>query len=135
VITTPVRLPRGITRPLSQVGLAGCLAVASLVVTALIPAQPPYRDVDVLTLGFALVAPLALGWRRVAPLTVLTVTGLVVVLNAAAGFGIGLIQWTPWIAVFSCFVVGGLRTRLTASAIATAAVAVTSPSTGVRSTG
>jgi signal transduction histidine kinase len=56
------------------------------------------------------------------PLAALAVTGTIVVLNAMAGYGIGFIQWPPWIAVFCCFAAAGLPVRAVATTLAVLAV-------------
>ena len=99
------------------------LTLVSVVAVWIAPFEAPYRSVDALALVLAAAAPLSLFLCRVAPLAALAATGVVVVVNAAAGFDIGFIQWPPWIAVFACFAVAGLRIRVAAIAIVVLAVA------------
>ncbi len=97
--------------------LAGALAVASVGYLAL-PAGGPYRPVTAGAVLLAVVGPLALLWRQTAPLMTQAWTSSVVVLNAGAGFPIGFLDWPAWIALFSCFDVGGRRVRTMAVLIA-----------------
>jgi signal transduction histidine kinase len=45
------------------------------------------------------------------------------VLNAAAGYPIGFLDWPAWIALFSCFDIGGRRVRVAATLIAALGIA------------
>jgi signal transduction histidine kinase len=98
--------------------LAGALAVASVAYLLALPAGGPYRPVSAGAVLLAVVGPLALLWRQTAPLVTQGCTSSVVVLNAAAGFPIGFLDWPAWIALFSCFDVGGRRVRTVAVLIA-----------------
>ena len=43
--------------------------------------------------------------------------------NAAAGYPIGFLDWPAWIALFSCFDIGGRRVRVAATVIAALGIA------------
>jgi signal transduction histidine kinase len=103
--------------------LAGAVAVASAGIALAVPSAAPYRPVGVVALVLALAASLGLLWRQVAPLVAMAACGLVVVVNAAAGFPIGLANWPTWIALFTCFAVGGRRLRATSTVMALLGVA------------
>jgi signal transduction histidine kinase len=128
--------PAGQDEPVFSLLVVG-LAAISMIATALVPGSPPYREADVWALLLAALGPLSLLASRFplgpAPepaadrparelLPALTGAGTVVVLNAAAGYDIGFVQWPPWIAVFLCFAGAGLRVRAAATGIAAAAV-------------
>jgi signal transduction histidine kinase len=98
--------------------LAVGTAAGVLVVTG-----PPYRPVDAPAVGLAAAASLCLTWRRVAPIAVLVVASLLVIVNAAAGYAVVLVQWPVWIALFTCFSLGGVRTRLVALGVTLVGVA------------
>jgi hypothetical protein len=106
----------GPTRP--DAWLAGAVAVASVGTALAAPAAGPYRPVDALAVVLAVVGPLGLLWRQAVPLAALAASGLVVVVNAAAGFSIGFLQWTAYISLFTCFALGGRRLRIAAVAVA-----------------
>ncbi|WP_061296687.1 sensor histidine kinase [Herbidospora cretacea] len=76
--------------------LAGAVAVTLLVETG-----PLYRRPD--ALGFALPVVAALGflWRTRAPMALLVFEGVVLSVNAAAGYSVVFVQWTAWVAVFA----------------------------------
>lgn len=101
----------------------GGLVVAAALASMLTSAGPPYRATDWLGVGMAVAAAGALLWRRVAPVPVLVVTGLLVVANAAAGFPPTVVPWTAWIALYTCFALYGWRVRVMGVAIALGAVA------------
>ncbi len=82
-----------------------------------LPDRAGYRAVDALALVLAAGAGLSLLWRQRAPLVAMACSGAVVVANAAAGYVIGFVQWPPWIALFTCFALGGRRTRALAAVI------------------
>ena len=79
---------------------------------SLLPAGPPYRAGDrrqapargTRTCGAALAADRAAGRAVGGPAARSCV-------NAAAGYPIGFLDWPAWIALFSCFDVGGRRVR------------------------
>ncbi|WP_459801014.1 sensor histidine kinase [Herbidospora sp. RD11066] len=90
------------TRPTrSDVLLASALLVGAVVVTLFVEAGPPYRETD--ALGFALPVAGALGflWRTRAPMAVLVFEGVVLSVNAGAGYSVVFVQWTAWVAVFA----------------------------------
>ena len=87
-----------------------------------VPAGAAYRPVDLLGVVLAVAAPLALLWRSTAPLAVMAATGLFIAVNAAAGYGVGFLSWPAWIALFTCYAVGGRRLRVAATSVAIAAV-------------
>ena len=57
----------------------------------------------------------ALVWRQTAPLVAQAGASRHIVVNAAAGYPIGFLAWPAWIALFSCFAVGGRRVRAAAT--------------------
>jgi signal transduction histidine kinase len=71
----------------------------------------------------AVLGPAALLWRQTAPLVAQAGAGGTIVVNAAAGYPIGFLDWPAWIALFSCFDVGGRRVRATATVLTALAVA------------
>ncbi len=96
--------------------LAGAMAVASAAWVLADTAGPPYRPAGVPALLLAAVAAAGLLWRQVAPLAAVSVTGLLVVANAAAGHIVGPVQFPLWMALFTCYAVGGRRLRAAAAA-------------------
>jgi signal transduction histidine kinase len=108
--------------PRADAWLAGAMAVASIGWVMALPSSAAYRPVDLLGVVLAAVAPLALVWRSTAPLPVMAGTGLIIALNAAAGYGIGFLSWPAWIALFTCYAVGGRDLRVAATAVAIVAV-------------
>jgi signal transduction histidine kinase len=98
------------------------MAVASAAWALAVPAGDAYRPVDLLGVVLAAAAPLALLWRSTAPLAVMAATGLVIALNAVAGYGVGFLSWPAWIGLFTCYAVGGRRLRVAATVVAIAAV-------------
>lgn len=106
-----------------DVWLAGGMAVAAVAVALITPTEPPYRPEDAFGLALAAAGGLALLWRQTVPLVALAGACAAVVINAAAGFLTGLVPWPAWIALFSCFALGGHRIRLAATTIVGLAVA------------
>jgi signal transduction histidine kinase len=102
--------------------LAAGLGVLSLSAVLALPAGPPYRPVDAVTLALAALGAAALLWRQSAPLAALSVAGSAVVVNAAVGNAIGFLDWPAWIALFTCFDGGGRRIRAAAAVVTTLAV-------------
>ncbi len=103
--------------------LAGALASVSVLwTTAEVGALD--RPVDALTLVLAAAGPLALLWRQTAPLAVLTGTCAVLVACQATGVWVDFIDWPVWIALFTCFEVGGPRLRVAAVVVTGSAVAL-----------
>ncbi len=98
--------------------LACTLAVASVGYLLGLPVGGPLRPVTAGAFLLAVVGPLALLWRQTAPLATQACTSSVVVLNSAAGFPIGFLDWPAWIALFTCFDIGGRRVRTIAVVIA-----------------
>ncbi len=92
--------------------------MASVGYLVALPTGGPFRPVSAGAVLLAVVGPLALLWRQTAPLMTQAATSSVVALNAAAGFPIGFLDWPAWIALFSCFDVGGRRMRTMAVLIA-----------------
>lgn len=103
--------------------LAGTLAVASAGYLLALPGVAPSRPVAAGALVLAVVGPLALLWRQTAPLLTQAWTSSAVVLNSAAGFPIGFLDWPAWIALFTCFDVGGRRIRTAGVVIAALGIA------------
>jgi signal transduction histidine kinase len=95
------------------VGFVVVAVAASLLITK----GPPYRAMDALGLGIAVVAAGCLLWRRSAPLTVLTADAVLVVVNSAAGYSPAVVPWATWIALFTCYSLRGGRIRLVAVAV------------------
>jgi signal transduction histidine kinase len=118
VVRTHPLVPRRWAGSHIDAWLAGALAVASAAYLLALPAGGPDRPVSPGAVLLAVVGPLALLWRQTAPLATQAWTSSVVVLNAAAGFPIGFLDWPAWIALFSCFDVGGRRVRTVAVLIA-----------------
>src|SRR6478736_6759693 len=103
--------------------LAAVLAVLAVLQVLLLPVGPPYQPVTEGRLLLAVLGPAALLWRQTAPLVAQAGTSGTVVVNAAAGYPIGFLDWPAWIALFSCFDIGGRRVRLAATAIAALGIA------------
>src|SRR4051812_12365502 len=107
----------------ADVWLAAVSVVAQVGVAVAEPAGPPYRPVDALALVLAAVSGLALLWRSAPPLAALVLASLGVVGHAAAGFDNGFLALPSWIALFTCFALGGGRVRTAALTIGVLAVA------------
>jgi signal transduction histidine kinase len=97
------------------------MAVASAGWAVAVPAGAAYRPAELLGVVLAAAAPLALLWRSTAPLAAMAATGLFIAVNAAAGYGVGFLSWPAWIALFTCYAVGGRRLRVAATTVAIAA--------------
>jgi signal transduction histidine kinase len=97
--------------------VAVALALTSVGFALAVPPATIYRPVDAFALALAATSPLALLWRQIAPLITLSAAGSVVIVNAAAGYSIGVLQWPPWIALFTCFALGRARLRMVAVAL------------------
>jgi signal transduction histidine kinase len=94
------------------------MAVVSVALALVLPAEPPYEPVDAVTLVAAVAGPLTLVWRQTAPLVAQAGASLAIVATAAAGSPINFLDWPAWFALFSCFAVGGVRLRSAAVVIA-----------------
>jgi|tagenome__1003787_1003787.scaffolds.fasta_scaffold20821084_1 signal transduction histidine kinase len=103
--------------------LAAGLAVVAVVQVLLVPAGPPYESGTEGRLLLAVLGPAALLWRQTAPLVAQAGTSGTIVVNAAAGYPIGFLDWPAWIALFSCFDLGGRRLRAAATVIAALGIA------------
>src|SRR6478735_11877068 len=103
--------------------LAAGLAVLAVLQVLLLPVGPPDEPVTAARLLLAVLGPAALLWRQTAPLAAQAGTSGTIVVNAAAGYPVGLLDWPPWIALFSCFDIGGRRVRVSATAIAALGIA------------
>jgi signal transduction histidine kinase len=103
--------------------LAAGLAVLAVIQVLLFPVGPPYEPVTEGRLLLAVLGPAALLWRQTAPLVAQAGTSGTVVVNAAAGYPIGFLDWPAWIALFSCFDIGGRRVRTAATVIAALGIA------------
>ena len=99
------------------------LAVVSVGFVLVVPVGPPYEAAGPVTAMLAVVGPLTLLWRQTAPLVAQAGTASAIVATAAVGSPIGFLDWSVWIALFSCFAVGGLQLRVAASVIAGVAAA------------
>ncbi|GAA2371837.1 hypothetical protein Cme02nite_63630 [Catellatospora methionotrophica] len=107
----------------ADVGPAVGLALVSILAGLFMPVSPPYRPADALGLALGALAPLALLWRRRAPLTVLAVAGALVPLTAALGYAVTTVQWAAWIALYTCFAGSGhWRRRAVAAALTSLSV-------------
>lgn len=100
------------------VGFVAAAVAASL----LFSAGPPYQAMDVFGLGIAAATAGCLYWRRVAPLSVLTVGAALVVVNSAAGYSASMMWWPTWIALFTCFSLPRKDVRLAALVVVAAGV-------------
>ncbi|PRY47981.1 signal transduction histidine kinase [Geodermatophilus tzadiensis] len=103
--------------------LAGGLGVLAVLHVLLLPAGPAYAPVDEGRFLLAVLGPLALLWRQTAPVVAQAGASATVVVNAAAGYPIGFLDWPAWIALFSCFDVGGRRVRAAATVVAALGIA------------
>jgi signal transduction histidine kinase len=103
--------------------LAAGLAVLAVLQVLLLPAGPPYQPVTEGRLLLAVLGAAALLWRQTAPLVAQAGASGTVVVNAAAGYPIGFLDWPAWIALFSCFDIGGRRVRTAATALAALGIA------------
>ena len=103
--------------------LAAGLAVLAVLQVLLVPVGPPYEPVTEGRLLLAVLGPAALIWRQTAPLVAQAGTSGTIVVNAAAGYPIGFLDWPAWIALFSCFDIGGRRVRVAATVIAALGIA------------
>jgi hypothetical protein len=103
--------------------LAGGLAVLAVLHVLLLPAAPIYRPVDEGRLLLAVLGPLALFWRQTAPVVAQAGASATIVVNAAAGYPIGFLDWPAWIALFSAFDIGGRRVRVAATVVAALGIA------------
>jgi signal transduction histidine kinase len=103
--------------------LAAGLAVLAVLQVLLLPLGPPYEPVTEGGLLLAVLGPLALLWRQTAPLVAQAGASGTVVVNAAAGYPIGFLDWPAWIALFSCFDTGGRRVRAAATVLAVLGIA------------
>ncbi len=103
--------------------LAGAVAVASALWALSMTPDPPYRPVGVLAPLLAVAAASGLLWRQLVPLAAMAVTALLVVVNAAAGHIVGPVQFPLWMALFTCYAVGGRRLRAAATVTTVLALA------------
>src|SRR6476659_10532997 len=102
---------------------AAGLAVLAVLQVLLVPVRPPYVPVTEGRLLLAVLGPAALLWRQTAPLVAQAGASGTVVVNAAAGYPIGFLDWPAWIALFSCFDIGGRRVRVAATVLAALGIA------------
>src|SRR6478752_4543203 len=103
--------------------LAAGLAVLAVLQVLLLPVGPPYQPVTEGRLLLAVLGPAALIWRQTAPLAAQAGASGTIVVNAAAGYPIGFLDWPAWIALFSCFDIGGRRVRVAATVLAALGIA------------
>ncbi|MDT3441987.1 histidine kinase [Pseudofrankia sp. BMG5.37] len=106
----------------SDIWLAVGLATVTVTATVLSPGDPPHRPAGLLGAALVACAAWSLVGRHSAPLAASAVTSMAVVVNSAAGFATGAVQWPAWLALFSVFAAGGLVPRLAGSALAAVAV-------------
>src|SRR5215212_7257277 len=98
--------------------LAAGLAVLAVLQVLLFPVGPPYEPVTEGRLLLAVLGPATLLWRQTAPLVAQAGVSGTVVVNAAAGYPIGFLDWPAWIALFTCFDRDGWRVRAAATSLA-----------------
>src|SRR4029077_15839767 len=103
--------------------LAAGLAVLAVLQVLLVPVGPPYEPVTEGRLLLAVLGPASLLWRQTAPLVAQAGASGTIVLNAAAGYRIGCLDCPAWIALFSCFDIGGRRVRVAATVLAALGIA------------
>ncbi|WP_307874728.1 sensor histidine kinase [Frankia nepalensis] len=106
----------------ADVWLAAGLAVVMITVTLVSSGRAPYHSPDAVMVALAAVSALALAWRQAAPLAATAVTSVIVAVNAAAGYSVVAVQWPAWLALFSCFSVGGRGLRVAGTALCVLAV-------------
>jgi signal transduction histidine kinase len=116
--TVPPKVPGRWAGTRVDAWLAAGLAVLAVLQVLLLPVGPPYQPVAEGRLLLAVLGPAALLWRQTAPLVAQAGASGTVVVNAAAGYPIGFLDWPAWIALFSCFDIGGRRVRMAATVIA-----------------
>jgi signal transduction histidine kinase len=103
--------------------LAAGLAVLAVLQVLLLPVGPAYAPVTEGRLLLAVLGPVALLWRQTNPLVAQAGATGAIVLNAVAGYPIGFLDWPAWIALFSCFDIGGRRIRVSATVLAALGIA------------
>jgi signal transduction histidine kinase len=103
--------------------LAGGLAVLAVLHVLLLPVAPIYEPVEEGRLLLAVLGPLALLWRQTAPVVTQAGASAIIVVNAAAGYPIGFLDWPAWIALFSAWDIGGRRVRVAATVVAALGIA------------
>ena len=103
--------------------LAGGLAVLAVLHVLVLPVAPLYEPVDEGRLLLAVLGPLALLWRQTAPVVAQAGASTTIVVNAAAGYPIGFLDWPAWIALFGSFDVGGPRVRAMSTVVAALGIA------------
>lgn len=112
------------TRPArADAWLAGGAVFLTVVASLSASIEPPYRTTDLPGIALAVASALLPLWRRVTPLTVLAAASAILIVNAAAGYTVTVVQWPAWIALFTCFSLHGGRWRRLA-AVAAAGLAV-----------
>lgn len=88
--------------PWAAVGLVAVVAIVGVVVLLGTP-PAPYRDADVGAAALVLASAATLWWWRTAPLVTLVAAGAVVVVNAAIGFEVGVVQYPVYIGLYAVF--------------------------------
>ena len=121
--TVPVQAPGRWAGTHLDAWLAAGLAVLAVLQVLLFPVRPPYEPVSEGRLLLAVLGPAALLWRQTKPLVAQAGASGTVVLNAAVGYPIGFLDWPAWIALFSCFDIGGRRVRAAATVLAALGIA------------
>jgi signal transduction histidine kinase len=84
--------------------LVAVVAVVGLLVLYGTPQSGPYRSADALGAALVLVSAATVWWWRRAPLAALGVAGLVVIVNAALGYRVGVVQYPVYLSLYSVFV-------------------------------
>jgi signal transduction histidine kinase len=103
--------------------LAAGLAVLAVLQVLVLPVGPVYEPVTAGRTLLAVLGPAALLWRQTAPLVAQAGASGTIVVNAAVGYPIGFLDWPAWIALFSCFDMGGRRVRAAATVLAALGIA------------
>jgi signal transduction histidine kinase len=103
-------------------GLAVLLGTVGVVTVAWGSRESFYRSPGPVAVGLMIVAASSLWWWRSQPLVSLVVASGIVVVNAACGFTVGVVQYPVWIALFSVFARSTRRSRVIALGVVVAAV-------------
>jgi signal transduction histidine kinase len=107
-------------------GLVAAVAVVGVVILLGTP-PPAYRDPDVGAVVLVLASAATMWWWRTAPLASLFGAAAVVIVNAAAGYQVGVVQYPVYIALYAVFAWAPRRQRwwaVVASVVGVAGYAV-----------
>ena len=94
--------------------LVAAVAVAGLVILLGPRPTADYREPDVGAVVLVLASAASMWWWRTAPRASLFAACAVVVVNAAAGYSVGVVQYPVWIALYSVFARSPRRDRVVA---------------------